>query len=76
MFLDSICSTLDFSILNLNFQISFQYDNLLRSICVVSFDNNQTSSPTSSTNSFILNFILLGKSFINIKNNKGPSTDL
>ena len=53
MFLNPIWSTLYFLILNSNFQISSLYDNLSKSICVVSFDNSLTSSSTSSANSSI-----------------------
>ena len=37
MFYDPVCSTSHFSTLDFNFQIYSRYDNLFRSICVVSF---------------------------------------
>ena len=75
MFLDPF-SDFPFFKPNLNFQISSQYNNLFRSIYVVSFDNGQTNSLTLAENSFISDFMTLGKSFMNIKNNKGPNIDL
>ena len=57
--------------LNSNFHISSQHDNLFRYICVISFDNGLTSSLKSSANGSISDFIL-GNSFMNIKNTKGP----
>ena len=39
------------SLLNLNFQISSQYNDLFTSICVISFDNGQTDSSISAKGS-------------------------
>ena len=50
--------------------------SFFRSVCVISLDSGWKSSLRSSANSFISDFILFGKSFMNIKSNKGPSTDL
>ena len=41
----------------------------------ISFDDSQTNRLKFSARSFISDFISLGKSFMNIKNNKGLSTD-
>ena len=59
MFFVQIRNALHFSILNLNFQIYFQFDNLHKSTCLVSFDGGLTSNLTSSPNSFISDFIII-----------------
>ena len=71
MFWDPICSTLHYSILNLYFQKSSQYNNLFRSIYIISFRNG-LSSLTLWVNSFISDFTSLGKSFMNIKTTNVP----
>ena len=43
IFWDPLSRNLCFSLLNFDFQIFSQYENSFRSICVISFDNNQTS---------------------------------
>ena len=54
-----IFSTSNFLILDFNFQISSQYDNLFRSICVLSFDSyHLTSRLTSSAKKFYFWFYI------------------
>ena len=63
MFLVPNCCTLHFFILNLNFQISFQYDNSFNSLSVASFDSSLMSTLTLSANSFISDLFLFHKPF-------------
>ena len=72
--MNPICNTLHFPILNLISKYFPNFDNLFLSTCVISFDNGPTSSLTSA-NSSVPDFKSLDKSFVNIKSNKGRSTD-
>ena len=76
MLLDPICSNIHFSTLNFYFPISFQFDNFLNSILVVTFDNVLKGSLSSSANSYISDFILSGKLFMNNENIKVTRIDL
>ena len=52
-----------------------RYNNLSKSITIVSLENGLIIHLTSSANSSTPDFISSGKSFMNIKNNKGPRVD-